>query len=199
MEEIWKEIKGWEGYYEISNFGNVRSLSRSVMRNGMHLSIPGKALKPYITTAGYEQVNFCKNSIKRPRAVHRLVAGAFIPNPNNKPQVNHIDGIKKNNNDSNLEWATSSENNSHSVHVLNNYSYLKAAAVASIKLRKPIIGTHSKTGEKLYFASQKEAGVFFNHGTSTIWRALYGKLKTAYNYKWEFQSSISAKSETVGL
>lgn len=101
-KEIWRPIKGYENRYFVSNFGRVKG--------------PLKILKPSISNWGYERVRIVDNNGKRtsPR-VHRLVAQAFIPNPKNKPQVNHIDGNKLNNNVKNLEWATASENKLHDV------------------------------------------------------------------------------------
>lgn len=107
MQEIWKDIKGYEGYYQISNFGNVKSLK---FNHGTR----SKLLKPF-DNEGYTRVKlFIKNNGKR-FLVHRLVAENFIPNPKNKPFVNHIDGNKSNNFVENLEWVTSSENVVHAI------------------------------------------------------------------------------------
>lgn len=101
--EVWKDIKGYYGIYEVSNFGNVKSLhSRNF---GMILN---KINDNYL----YVNLFYKKKRLKI--GIHRLVAIAFIPNPENKPQVNHIDGDKLNNNVSNLEWSTSKENIIHS-------------------------------------------------------------------------------------
>ncbi len=90
-KEIYKDIKGYEGEYKVSNCGNVYSCKRNII------------LKPSTTKNGYLRVSLCQNGIKKYFSIHRLVAEAFIPNPNNLPQVNHIDENKKNNNASNLE------------------------------------------------------------------------------------------------
>ena len=107
MEEIWKEVKDFEGLYEVSNFGNVRSLDR-ISKDGRHLK--GKTLKQHNNIDGYLVVNL-RNNDSHSYFVHRLVAIAFIPNPGNKPQVNHIDEDKENNKVENLNWMTSKENN----------------------------------------------------------------------------------------
>lgn len=106
MEEIWKEIEGYEGKYEVSNLGNVRSLNY----NGTGEI---KLLKQYICHNRYEQVNLYKNGKPKHHLVHRLVARAFIPNPNNYKEVNHKDENPANNNVNNLEWCTREYNNNY--------------------------------------------------------------------------------------
>ena len=113
--EIWKDIEGYEGLYQVSNFGNVKSLARIVhSKKRSDYKIKEKILKQSDTTTGYKKVELHKDNEKRKSfKVHRLVAQAFIPNPENKREVNHIDGNKHNNNVNNLEWVTSSENKIH--------------------------------------------------------------------------------------
>jgi hypothetical protein len=101
--EVFKTIKGYEGYYEISNYGNVRSTSYKGVR----------ILKPSLTKCGYQNVILCVNQKKIHKLVHRLVAEAFVENPNNLNVVNHLDGNKTNNIPSNLEWCTTEQNNEH--------------------------------------------------------------------------------------
>lgn len=111
--EIWKDIEGYEGLYQVSTYGNIKSLPK-VRRNGTGTYIQKeKLLKPSNTSTGYKKVELCKDGKRKSFKVHRLVAIAFIPNPDNKPEVNHIDGNKINNNIDNLEWVTSSENSVH--------------------------------------------------------------------------------------
>lgn len=112
MEEIWKDIEGWEGLYRISNLGNVKSLSRKVnVRNGHTRTTKEKILIPILQATGYVMIFLGKNN---QRSIHRLVAQAFIPNPENKRTVNHLNGIKTDNREVNLEWATYLENMRHS-------------------------------------------------------------------------------------
>lgn len=101
--EVWKEIEGYEGHYQVSNLGNVASIKKGypvMMKLQNH-------------SGGYKQVKLCKPNKITIERVHRLVASAFIPNCGNKPQVNHINGIKSDNRVENLEWNTPQENTSH--------------------------------------------------------------------------------------
>ena len=118
MQEVWKDIKGYEGLYQVSNLGRARSLDRYVRNGTSNKNIKrGKILKPCATRDGYLQLNLIKNKKKKVSTVHRLVAKAFIVNFENKPCVNHIDGNKQNNNVENLEWVTYSENTIHAIKI----------------------------------------------------------------------------------
>lgn len=112
--EIWKQIEGFEGLYEISSYGRVKTLRSSPkLKSGDFLS---NSIECAIRNGkGYKTVTLYKNKVGKQLMVHRLVAKAFIPNPNNKPQVNHKDADKHNNNVDNLEWVTNLENKEHSV------------------------------------------------------------------------------------
>lgn len=113
MEEVWKDIQGYEGIYQISNLGRAKSLERLIpCAYGMR-KIPEKIMKPALNTDGYWRVKLIKGELKKNRKVHRLVAEAFIPNPEGKRCVNHIDGNKNNNCVDNLEWVTHKENMEH--------------------------------------------------------------------------------------
>lgn len=112
MVEIWKDIPNYEGIYQISNYGNVRRLNKwDLNRREFYENIHN--IKLQSDTKGYLHVDLSKNQNVKRRDVHRLVAEAFIPNPENKPEINHIDGNKKNNRVDNLEWCTRSENLLH--------------------------------------------------------------------------------------
>ena len=107
--EIWKDIPEYEGLYQVSNFGNVKSLAR---RNKNRVN-QEKLMKLKLNSSGYYQVWLCKNNHNKGFFVHRLVALVFIPNENNLPEVNHIDAIKTNNIISNLEWCSHVDNMKH--------------------------------------------------------------------------------------
>ena len=111
MEEIWKDVEGYEGLYQVSNLGNVKSLGRDyVAGNGCIRHMSDHFLKQSKAQKGYLTVSLFKNGKRRTIPVHRLVAETFIHNPDNKPQVDHINGDKKLNVASNLRWATNEEN-----------------------------------------------------------------------------------------
>ena len=116
FEELWKPISGYEGIYEVSSLGRVRSLDRVVVDyRGIEKSVGGKILKPGVTNKGYYIVSLNSVDKRHTLTVHRLVANAFVPNLDNKPQVNHINGIKTDNRICNLEWLTNEENMKHAI------------------------------------------------------------------------------------
>lgn len=104
--ELWIPIPNYEGVYEISSFGRVRSLDRTIIRNGVESHIKGTIMRTHDNGHGYLAVVFKKNGITKSFYIHRLVASAFVPNPNGYKEINHIDEDKKNNNANNLEWCT---------------------------------------------------------------------------------------------
>jgi hypothetical protein len=111
IEEIWKPVKNYENLYEVSNIGNVRSLNRIIKdKNGIIKIIKGKNHRLYTTKSGYVSTSLYKNSEQKVYRVHRLVAEAFIPNPDNKPFIDHIDTNPSNNVPQNLRWVTAEEN-----------------------------------------------------------------------------------------
>ena len=115
-KEIWQSIPNYEGYYEASNLGKIRSLDREILSKRIgwsNLNVKGKVLKPRNDKDGYETVVLCKDTIKKYARVHILIAETFIPNPNNLPQVNHSNNIRNDNNVNNLEWGTVQSNNFH--------------------------------------------------------------------------------------
>ena len=103
--EIWKDIEGYEGLYQVSNQGRVKSLERKVDNGHCIRTVPERILKPNKTKKGYQLVNLWKEGKIKRMSVHRLVAKAFLPNPENLPQVNHKDENPSNNHVDNLEWC----------------------------------------------------------------------------------------------
>lgn len=109
MKEVWKDVPKYEGLYQVSNLGRVKSFRRC----NKHRFEREYILKPSVANNGYEQVTLYDKTVRHKFLVHRLVAEAFIPNPNNYPQVNHKDENPLNNKVDNLEWCTSEYNNAY--------------------------------------------------------------------------------------
>ena len=107
MEEIWKDISGYEGLYQVSNYGNIKSLPK---KKGYSIAKNPIIIKPFINCNGYLLATLCKNNNQKHFQVHRLVAEAFIQNIENKPQVDHINRVRSDNRVENLRWVTVSEN-----------------------------------------------------------------------------------------
>lgn len=131
--EQWRQVVGYEGLYEVSDMGNVRSIVRTVIRfDGVVWQLQGVSRIQFIDTHGYPSVMLSKNGIRKTYRVHRIVMDAFIPY-GKKREVNHIDGNKTNNRVGNLEWVTSSENKIH-------------ASKIGLMKSKPVIAYDHKTG-----------------------------------------------------
>ena len=116
IEEIWKDIPEYEGYYQASNLGHVRSIDRRVpnrKKGYTDMFFKGRILKPKVDRYGYLMIVLSKEHIRKNTTVHRMIAKTFIPNPNNYPDINHKDNFKINNKIENLEWCTCQMNNFH--------------------------------------------------------------------------------------
>ena len=144
MEEIWKDIEGFEKLYEVSNLGRVRSLDRFVKKNNNSTRfIKGGVLKPCKNKGGYLIINLCKNGKTKTYNIHRLVALSFIENPKKLPCINHKNELKFDNRAKNLEWCDRSYNT----------NYGKRNEKVSEKLSKPIFGISKENGAWYYFDS----------------------------------------------
>ncbi len=147
INEIWEPVKGYEGYYEVSLNGIVKGIDRIIVSKKGLTRRKGHTLKTKVNNYGYIQVNLSKEGKTTTTFIHILLAKAFIPNPLNKSEVNHINGIKTDNRIENLEWVTHSENMLHAYkmgllkqigkHVIDNcngveYSSIKEASKFSL-------------------------------------------------------------------
>lgn len=111
MKEIWKDVIGYEGYYQVSNLGRIRSIDREVVdKNGVKRSIHGKIMRHTFNSDGYPAIPLCRNGVYKRLKIHRLVALAFIPNPDNLPEVSHLDETRTNNRVDNLVWSSHKDN-----------------------------------------------------------------------------------------
>lgn len=166
-KEIWKDVIGYEDLYQVSNHGNVKSF---------HKYLKGKLLKPGIDGSGYYHVIFCKNKKRKILKVHRLIAIHFVPNPDNKLEINHIDGDKSNNHVNNLEWCTRSENMKHAYNNGLNKNTRKAASMNNKKYHSKKVKC-IETGIVYESTNEAERNTRINH--SHISACCRGKLKSA--------------------
>lgn len=200
MKEIWKDIEDYKGLYQASNLGNVKSLSK-IKNNKLvgKFKTKEKILSAGIDSKGYYSVVLYKNGNKKVCSVHRLVAQTFIPNHENKPCVNHIDGNKLNNNVNNLEWCTYRENNLHALRTGLN-PILKGKD-------NPMYGRHGKNhnhsipvsqydrnGEHIKdWVNMREAELSLNITRGKISACCNGNQKTAGGYIWKKQEQLLNK------
>ena len=182
--EIWRDIEGYEGRYKISNTGKVKSIQRQVSNGTGLATLPTRILKQGINYKGYPIIYLSKNSKSRTLPIHRLVAKAFIPNPKNKPQVNHIDGNKVNNNASNLEWVTNSENQVHAYEM-----GLNSVTGRAGKQKRAVIQVDMKTGEYLneYDSIAEATKAIGFVSKSNIGACCRGIKKSVGGYKWIYK------------
>ena len=177
MKEIWKDIEGYEGRYQVSNFGNVRSVDRVFTDTlGRKVNRKGKLLK-CDTNGRYKLVRLYNISQGKVIAllVHRLVAQAFIPNPDNLPCVNHKDEDKTNNSVDNLEWCTYQYNNSYND---------KGRRISATK-SKPVYQFDLNGNLIKEWKSMAEAGKSLGIDAGNISAACSGKLKTYKGFIWK--------------
>lgn len=172
--EVWKDVNSFEGYYMVSNKGNVKSIKRVVVgTDNKKYFVKEKILTKQLDRNGYEVVLFRRSKKSYQKKVHRLVAEAFIHNEKHKPQVNHIDEVKTNNNFTNLEWVTAKENTHHGTKIKRMSREVKQINEAS--------GTVIKIFPSVSVAS-KELG----YSAGNIAQAARGERKRMYGYRWEY-------------
>lgn len=197
--EIWKDIEGYEGLYQVSNLGRVRSLKRIVRhsRGGPFVkTVEGRIMSITHLSRGYRRVNLCVNNIRRSFSVHRLVASAFIKNSKGFPEVNHLNGVKTDNGVANLEWCTSSENSTHAIRLglqkptrpwLGKMGILNPAS-------KPVL-QFTKQGKMIAeYASAHEAMRATGIDFSFIAMCCRGKCKTAKGFIWKYKEVKNEKA-----
>ena len=190
-EEIWKDVVGYEGYYQVSNQGRIRSSEK----RDKHKPHSGKVLKT-VKTKRYDVITLCINGAEKQHLVHRLVAEAFLPNPENKPCVDHIDTDIRNNKVDNLRWVTNRENSNNNLtrkHISDGKKgkhrpkyVMKEDRKKNIALAKsrPIKCCDLQGNEVARFYLVKEAALFANVSTFAIYHNLQGKTKTAGGFCW---------------
>lgn len=176
--EEWRSIAGYEGSYEVSSLGRVRSLDRY---NNKPQFVRGRMMKLHMrTNHGYPVVTLTKDGIPQPFLVHRLVADAFVDNPRRKPQVNHLNGVRKDARASNLEWTTRSENQRHAYETLKR-GWVSSHLPAYRGLPKPVVAVSGD--DRISFESIGEAqSRGFNAGL--VRECLAGKRASYKGYEW---------------
>lgn len=185
-EEIWKNVSMFNGLYKVSNLGRVCRF---------HKHTPPRILQPHLNTHGYVQVCLSKGEVRKFCTVHRLVATAFIPNPQNKDQINHIDGNKLNNSVNNLEWCTAKENIQHAITVLHKHSSLGLSLTGN---RNPLKGKNNPKSKPVFqikngiiiaeFESTNEA--FRQTGIRHIFECCNGHKQYSHagGYQWKHKN-----------
>lgn len=199
--EEWVDINGYEGLYQVSNFGRVRSLDRCVktkIKHNNYAKRKGKILKTIPHHNGYLFVSLSNGNKSKLYAVHRLVAEAFIPNNDNKPQIDHINTITNDNNVNNLRWVTASENSQNSITKQRrkeantgdkNPQYGKIRSLEEkIKRSRPVLqftkeGDFIKEFDAIFLAAE-EVNVF----STNIITACKNFNKTSGGYKWKYKT-----------
>ena len=181
MQETWIKVKGFD-LYSVSDQGKIRNDKTK------------RLLKGGLDSDGYPQLILCKNGSRYNRKVHRIVAESFIPNPDNKPQVNHIDGNKQNNSVSNLEWCTNQENQNHFWQNLNNEDH-KANRINSHKGKgllsdNPNAKSVKRLEDGKIYKTIKEAAADLGISYIHIGEVCNGKRKTSGGYHWSYVKEV---------
>lgn len=175
MEEIWKDIEGYEGYYQVSNLGRVRSLDSLAWNHNGYAPKKGVVLVSRANATGHHTVHLSKDGKSKIQFVHRLVACAFIPNPNNYPIINHKDENPSNNCVENLEWCT----HKHNMNYGNRPFIGNAKCLKQIDKDGIVVGRFRSLAE-----AARKTGINRGNISSVLNGGKYRH--NAGNYKWEF-------------
>ena len=178
--EIWKDVPNYEGLYQVSNFGNVKSVSRNINNNGGFQVLSEKMLVQSVNNKGYCRVELSKDGKRKPFSVHRLVAEVFVDNPENKSQVNHIDENKMNNYFDNLEWCTAKENINHGTHN-KRAAETKGCKIKMYDIKMNLIAEFSSMSE-----ASRKTGVW----QQNISKCIAGKREQAGGFIWKKSGGI---------
>ena len=184
--EVWKQISGYEGFYEVSNLGRIRSLERIVeCSDGRKRKLKTRILRQSCAPSGYYMVTLHKNGKQKSGLVHRLVCEAFIPNPLGKGEVNHKDENSKNNNATNLEWVTSKENNTYGTRQ-------ERARKAIVEAQGRAVRQLSRDGELVaeYESLSAACNATGTHVPNII-KCAKGIYKTAGGYIWKYKNETT--------
>ena len=181
--EIWKPISGYEGFYEVSNLGRIRSLERIVeCSDGRKRKIKNRILKGSSYSGGYSGVTLHKDGCTKTANIHRIVAEAFVPNPLEKEEVNHKDENPSNNHATNLEWVTHKEN-------INYGTRTERARETTTKLQGKAVQQFSKDGKLVAeYESLSAAGNATGAHVPNILKCAKGIYKTAGGYIWKYKN-----------
>lgn len=193
-EEIWRDISGYEGLYQVSNLGRIKRLPRVVIRSdGRRRTFCESISKGHLHNTGYYVINLTKNVISKRKLVHRLVAEAFLPNPNHYPVIHHIDANKTNERADNLMWCSYSFNIKHSYEFEGHRPSMKGVFGKDNPHSVPIVQI-SLQGEVLaHFVNIMEAARKLNVNHTNITACIKKRKKTAYGYLWSVDEPKSIK------
>lgn len=200
MEEIWKDIENYEGLYQVSSLGRVRSMDRVVAdsRTG-HRTLKGKIMSLPNNQRGYQIVRLSKDGKKTTYFVHRLVAQTFIPNPEEKPQIDHIDTNPANNRIDNLRWATPKENHMNPLTRKNKSDSMKGenapwyGKLGKDNPKSKSIYQISKDGNLIRkWEGMREAERYTEATLQKISLCCQGKRRTSGGYRWIYASDLDA-------